>query len=108
MATNKNEKLTMFDNPEIDKDDLPKAGEVSWQAMDRKLVRRLLTEAFIALMFVSIGAQWFLLLPLAWMVGPFLGYGLLAVWLVNGLGRALQTLLFVRAWQGRQWQRLEL
>ena len=59
-------------------------------------------------MFVSIGAQWFLLLPLAWLVGPYLGFGLLAVWLVNGLGRALQALLFLLAWQGRQWQRLEL
>jgi membrane protein YdbS with pleckstrin-like domain len=57
MATNKNEKLIMFDNPEIDTNDLPKAGEVSWQAMDRKLVRRLLTEALIALMFVTIGVS---------------------------------------------------
>lgn len=45
----------MFDNPEIDSRDLPKAEDVSWQAMDPKLVRRLLTEALIGLVFVTIG-----------------------------------------------------
>ncbi len=59
-------------------------------------------------MFVSIGVQWFLLLPAAYLVGPVLGYGLLFIWILQGLSRALQTTIFMLAWQGRQWQSIQV
>lgn len=45
----------MFENPEIAKDDLPQADSVTWLGMDEKFVRRLLTEAALILVSVSIG-----------------------------------------------------
>ena len=45
----------MFENPEIERDDLPQAEAVAWLGMDEKFVRRLLTEAAIGVLIVSIG-----------------------------------------------------
>ncbi len=47
--------VTMFENPEISHEDLPQVDTVSWQSMDPKFVRRLLTEAVLALVIVTIG-----------------------------------------------------
>lgn len=47
--------VEMFENPEIAHEDLPKVDTVSWQGMDSKFARRLLTEAALALFFVTIG-----------------------------------------------------
>ena len=55
-------------------------------------------------MFVSIGVQWLLFLPLAFVIGPVLGYGLLGVWVWQGGSRALQSWLFLTMWRGRKWQ----
>jgi len=59
-------------------------------------------------MFVSIGVQWLLLLPAVYLMGPVFGFGLLAIWLLQGLSRALQAGIFLASWQGRQWQKLEV
>ncbi|MCZ6716979.1 MAG: PH domain-containing protein, partial [Gammaproteobacteria bacterium] len=45
----------MFENPEIAHDDLPQADSVTWLGMDEKFVRRLLTEAALIVVSVSIG-----------------------------------------------------
>ena len=45
----------MFENPQISQDDLPQAGSVDWLAMDEKYLRRLLTQAAIAVIFVTLG-----------------------------------------------------
>ena len=57
-------------------------------------------------MYVSVGVQWLLFLPLAFVIGPILGYGLLGVWLWQGCTRTLQSWLFVTMWRGRKWQRI--
>ena len=59
-------------------------------------------------MMVSIGTQWFFFLPLAYLVGPFLGFGLLGVWLLQGGSRALQSFLFTEMWRGRKWQHIDV
>ena len=59
-------------------------------------------------MSVSIGTQWLLFLPLAYVIGPVLGYGLLGVWLWQGVSRALQAWLFLGMWRSRKWQRIEV
>ena len=46
---------SMFENPEIERDDLPQAESVSWLGMDAKLVRRLLVGAAIGLFFATVG-----------------------------------------------------
>ncbi|MNZ60151.1 Multidrug resistance protein NorM [compost metagenome] len=59
-------------------------------------------------MAVSLGNQWLLFLPLAYLIGPVLGYGLLAVWALYMLQRGFASLLFVLMWQRRGWARIEL
>lgn len=57
-------------------------------------------------MFISIGTQWLLFLPLAYVIGPVLGFGLLGIWIWQGMTRALQSWLFFSLWRGRSWQRI--
>jgi Na+-driven multidrug efflux pump len=57
-------------------------------------------------MFVSIGTQWLLFLPLAYLAGPILGFGLFTIWVLQGSSRALSAFLFVAMWRGRIWQRI--
>lgn len=59
-------------------------------------------------MMVSIGTQWLIFLPLAYLVGPFLGFGLLGVWLLQGGSRALQSFLYMKMWRGRKWQHISV
>ncbi len=59
-------------------------------------------------MMISVGTQWLIFLPLAYLVGPALGFGLLGVWLLQGGSRTLQSYLFVRMWRGRKWQHIDV
>ncbi len=59
-------------------------------------------------MLVSIGTQWLVFLPLAYLVGPVLGFGLIGVWLLQGGSRAIQSFFYLRMWQGRKWQHISL
>jgi Na+-driven multidrug efflux pump len=55
-------------------------------------------------MSVSIAVQWLLFLPLAFLIGPVLGYGLIGVWVWQGVTRAIQSWTFMAMWRGRKWQ----
>ncbi len=52
--------------------------------------------------------QWCLYLPLAWLFGPQLGFGLLGIWLVQLLHRALSSALFIYIWSRGNWARIRL
>jgi len=54
-------------------------------------------------MLVSVSMQWGLFLPVAFILGPFLGFGLTAVWAAQVGYRALQALVFAFIWKGRSW-----
>ena len=57
-------------------------------------------------MMVGIGSQWLLFLPLAYVFGPVLGFGLFTIWLLQSGGRALSAFLYLTMWRGRHWQRI--
>jgi putative MATE family efflux protein len=57
---------------------------------------------------VSIVMQWAIGLPLAFLIGPTLGYGLIAIWLVQVGYRGLQALIFVGFWRRDDWTTLEV
>jgi Na+-driven multidrug efflux pump len=59
-------------------------------------------------MYVSITIQWLLLLPLAYLIGPVLGFGLLAIWVLQGGTRALQSTVFLLKWKSRRWETIEV
>ncbi len=59
-------------------------------------------------MFIGIGAQWLIFLPVVYLVGPLLGLGLVAVFMTQAVYRGLQAFVFASMWQRGAWQRIEL
>ncbi len=59
-------------------------------------------------LWVTTLSQWGFYLPLAWLVGPYLGGGLTAIWLVQLLHRALSSVVFGYLWSGKGWSRIRL
>jgi len=59
-------------------------------------------------MWISLLWQWVFFLPLAWLVGPVLGYGLLGVWVINGFYRVGQAVSCGTQWAGRKWAHIEI
>lgn len=57
---------------------------------------------------ISVTCQWLLFLPLAFLIGPVLGYGLLGVWIAQALYRVLQTGWFALAWRQGRWRHIKL
>ena len=56
----------------------------------------------------STSLQWLLFLPLAYLVGPVAGFGLVAVWAANVGYRQLQSLVFASLWARGSWQNLKV
>ncbi len=52
---------------------------------------------------VAVSAQWLVFLPLAYAVGPILGFGLLGIWVLQLVYRAGQSCVFAIFWQQRDW-----
>lgn len=59
-------------------------------------------------MVVSIGLQWGLFLPAAYVIGPVLGHGLFAVFAAQVLYRLLQSAAFSWQWRRGAWQHIKL
>lgn len=52
---------------------------------------------------VSLTTQWVFFLPAAYLIGPVLGWGLLAVWIGQWVQRLVTGVIFGIIWQRRQW-----
>lgn len=52
---------------------------------------------------IGVLTQWGMFLPVAWLLGPVLGFGLLTLWLWQEVYRLLQTVLYLRDWRSRRW-----
>ncbi len=59
-------------------------------------------------MWISILWQWVFFLPLAYVAGPVLGFGLLGVWILNGIYRFGQAVVCAQQWAGRKWAGIAL
>ena len=59
-------------------------------------------------MLVSIGSQWGLFLPLAYLFGPVLGFGLLTIWILQSGYRAFQAVIFTVVWIRGKWVDIKL
>jgi multidrug resistance protein, MATE family len=59
-------------------------------------------------MWISLVWQWLFYLPLAWLTGPVLGFGLLAVWIVNSAYRVGQAINCGTTWAGREWATIRI
>ncbi len=52
---------------------------------------------------VSLTTQWVFFLPAAYLIGPVLGWGLLAVWIGQWVQRLVTGVIFGIIWQRRKW-----
>ncbi|MBX3247980.1 MAG: MATE family efflux transporter [Myxococcales bacterium] len=59
-------------------------------------------------MLISTSAQWLLFLPAAWLVGPVLGLGLVAIWVAQIVYRQLLTLAFVAELRRGGWKTMQV
>ncbi len=59
-------------------------------------------------MVISIVLQWGLFLPLAYVLGPILGFGLLAIWCGQIGYRSLQSGVFSVIWQKGKWSEIKI
>ncbi len=57
---------------------------------------------------VAVTAQWGMFLPLAYVVGPYLGYGLLVMWVAQIVYRCGQALIFLVIWRRGTWRSIKV
>lgn len=60
------------------------------------------------IMVVGIVLQWLIFLPMAYLVGPVWGFGLLGIWIAQVAHRFLQAGVFVGLWRRGAWARVEV
>ncbi len=59
-------------------------------------------------MVVAVLNQWLVYLPLAYVVGPVLGFGLTAIWALNVSYRSVQSFIFVSFWMKGRWAEVKI
>jgi MATE family multidrug resistance protein len=59
-------------------------------------------------MFIGIGFQWLIFLPIIYVIGPVMGLGLVAIFATQAAYRGLQALTFASMWKRGRWQSIEL
>ncbi len=85
------------------------AATMSWDTLGLVLMNSLLGAGDNRrVMAISVSLQWGLFLPVAYLVGPVLGLGLIGVWAAQVAYRALQTAAFVMMWHRGSWADIEL
>ena len=57
---------------------------------------------------VTVVMQWVIFLPVAWLVGPVWGFGLVGIWAAQAIYRMIQGSLFIRQWNARGWTSIEV
>jgi MATE family multidrug resistance protein len=61
-----------------------------------------------ASMLVSIATQWLIFLPVAYVLGPVLGLGLMAIWIAQVSYRAFSALVFAHLWRRGSWASIKV
>ncbi len=61
-----------------------------------------------AVLGVSLFTQWVIFLPVAYLIGPVLGWGLLAIWLAQIGQRAISGGIFAWLWHKREWVHIRI
>ncbi len=59
-------------------------------------------------MWISVIWQWAFFLPLAFLIGPVLGYGLLGIWIINSFYRVGQAFNVAWQWKGGKWANIKI
>lgn len=59
-------------------------------------------------MYISVGLQWVVFLPTAYIVGPILGYGLYHLWILQCSYRLIQFVIFAALWRRGTWKSIKI
>jgi MATE family multidrug resistance protein len=59
-------------------------------------------------MFTNLLMQWVIFLPLAWLLGPTLGFGLTGIWLLQAAQRITLSLIYGAIWHKRHWAHINV
>ncbi|MCO4781718.1 MAG: MATE family efflux transporter [Candidatus Cloacimonetes bacterium] len=59
-------------------------------------------------MIVSSVLQWGFFLPLAYVLGVYLKFGLISIWIMQGAYRLIQALIFAKTWHNRNWAHIKI
>ena len=59
-------------------------------------------------LYIRFISQWFILLPLSWLIGLVLGFGLTLMWIIPTLQRTLCSAAFLFVWHSRRWSRIKI
>ena len=57
---------------------------------------------------IAVLGQWLVFLPAAYIIGPVLGFGIVGVWIAQGIYRAGQAILFMKVWQRGRWAEVKI
>ena len=57
---------------------------------------------------ISVIWQWMFFLPLAFLIGPVLGFGLVGVWVINGFYRVGQAINCAYQWNSGKWANIKI
>jgi Na+-driven multidrug efflux pump len=59
-------------------------------------------------MYIGVAFQWLIFLPLVYVLGPIMGFGLVAIFALQAAYRGLQAITFASMWQRGRWQEIKL
>jgi putative MATE family efflux protein len=59
-------------------------------------------------MVVGVTLQWFFFLPVAYVLGPVMGHGILAIWIAMAVYRAVQAMIYAVLWNRRGWAKVRV
>ncbi len=55
---------------------------------------------------ISLLMQWLVFLPAVWLFGIYFQWGLLGIWIFQLAYRLINSVIFIKIWQQRRWQKL--
>ncbi len=61
-----------------------------------------------SVMFIATGFQWVIFLPAVYVIGPVMGFALVAVFAAQAIYRGLQALVFALMWKRGGWQSIDV
>jgi len=62
----------------------------------------------LRVMTVTLVLQWVIFLPVAYLIGPILGFGMTGVWLAHIGYRSIQAVVFLLIWRSGSWAKIQV
>ena len=57
---------------------------------------------------INLVMQWIVFLPLAWLIGPYLGFGLTGIWILQAVQRISLAVIYGTIWSRRHWAHIRV